>query len=63
MTEPTTPAVHESTTPRLIRPGVIVVAGALAIAGATLAWLSHPAWVVLAALGGLILILTPDPAS
>ena len=47
----------------LVRPGVFVVAGGLAVAGATLGWFIHPAWSILAVLGGLALILIPDPAS
>ena len=63
MTEPTTHVAQVHPSHQLVRPGVFVVAGALSVAGAALALFSHPAWVALAVLGGLILILTPDPAS
>jgi hypothetical protein len=47
---------------RLARPGLWIAAGGLAVAGAVLGWLVHPAWAALAVLGGLALILVPDPA-
>ena len=49
--------------PRRAHRKVVVVCGALAIIGATLAAFVHPAWAVLAALSGLALILYPDPKS
>ena len=49
------------TAPRLTRPGLWIVAGGLAVTGAALGWLVHPAWVTLAVLGGLALIFVPDP--
>lgn len=55
------PTTH--TARRLARPGVWIMAGGLAVAGAVLGWLAHPAWLTLAALGGLALIFVPDPAS
>ncbi len=48
---------------RLVRPGVWIVAGGLAVAGAALGWSIHPAWAMLAVLGGLALIFIPDPVS
>jgi hypothetical protein len=51
-------------TPRLlVRPGLWITAGGLAVAGAVLALLADPAWAALAVLGGLALIFVPDPAS
>lgn len=58
-----TPATQQTGTHFLVRPGVFIFGGGLAVAGAVLAWLAHPAWGLLAILGGLALILTPDPAS
>jgi hypothetical protein len=51
-------------TPRLLaRPGLWIAAGGFAVVGAVLAVLADPAWAALAVLGGLALILVPDPAS
>lgn len=55
-----TPTTH---TPRLLaRPGLWIAAGGLAVAGAALGWLVHPAGLTLAALAGLALVLVPDSA-
>ena len=56
MSMPATPAR------RLVRPGVWIAGGALAVVGAVLGWIIHPAWVLLAVLGALALIFFPDPA-
>jgi hypothetical protein len=39
---------------------VVVAAGSLAVSGAILAGFVHPAWALLAAAGGLALLLFPD---
>jgi hypothetical protein len=49
------------TTRLLVRPGLWITAGGLAVSGSVLAVLAHPAWLALAVLGGLALILSPDP--
>ncbi len=51
-----------TTSARLVRPGVWIAGGSLAVAGATLGLLVHPAWAFLAVLGALALIFIPDPA-
>lgn len=56
-------SISTTYTARLVRPGLWIAAGGLAVAGAALGWLVHPAWLALAVLGGLTLILVPDPAS
>jgi len=63
MSPPTRRHPRQSAAHRLARPGVFVMGGGLAVAGAVLGLLLHPAWASIAVLGGLILILTPDPAS
>jgi hypothetical protein len=55
MSMPTTPAR------RLVRSGVWIAGGGLAVAGATLGLLIHPVWAFLAVLGALALIFIPDP--
>lgn len=56
MSRPTEPSTR-----LLVRPGLWITAGGLAVAGAALGLLVHPAWALLAALGGLALIVVPDP--
>lgn len=54
---------HRLPARRLVRPTLWIAGGGLALAGAALAWLVHPAWAILTVAAGLALIFVPDPAS